>query len=111
MLNRIGETNLPEGIYKHTFGICLKRANNWFKRFTLVTKQNETQELGHRKRVDHFIQDVVLRMAIGYIVVIGDITLNDKLYLNELRVRLKEFKRDFAMHGDAEYEKHLLMLK
>ena len=36
MLNRIGETNLPEGIDEHTVGVSLKRANNWFKRFTLV---------------------------------------------------------------------------
>ena len=50
-------------------------------------------------------------MAIGYIVVIGDITLNDQLYLNELRVKLHKFKGDFAMHSDAEYEKHLLILK
>ena len=42
-------------------------------------------------------------MAVGYIVVVGDITLNDQLYLNELRVKLHQFKIDFATRGDSEY--------
>ena len=36
VLNRIGGTNLPEGVNRHTIGISLKRAKESLKRFTLV---------------------------------------------------------------------------
>ena len=61
----------------------------------------DRKRLGHRKSADTFIQDVVLRLAQAYIVVIGDITLKDQEYLNSLSRKIQEFQRSIATVGHS----------
>eukprot|EP00118_Oscarella_pearsei_P016831 m.163870 g.163870 ORF g.163870 m.163870 type:complete len:355 (+) comp38858_c0_seq47:3554-4618(+) len=78
-----------------------------FNRFTLVdiagfdapieVKSGDTERtISHRKSIDAFIQDVVLRLCSAFIVVVGDITLKDQQYLDELSYTLHRFKASFA---------------
>ncbi|XP_065835567.1 uncharacterized protein [Oscarella lobularis] len=110
VLNRIGGTNLPEGVNRHTIGISLKRAKESLKRFTLVDiagfeapvkveRHHDKQVLGHRKAIEQFVEDVVLQLGLVYIVIIGDMTVKDQEYLNRVSRKLHEIKAAFASHG------------
>jgi len=103
ILNKLAQTKLPEGFATHTAGISFMhpRNNPCSDSYMLVDIAGFGSPISHLDEEsvqgqylkDRFIQELVVRLCYVFIVVVNDMTLEDQLFIDNLRVVLSDLTK------------------